>query len=253
MFIKLLVLRRGKLRWLPVALGVILVLRLIQVNVELIRTKLAGSQHIPIKKHDSYNSDISLSIQKFPKRIQQISAIKKLDPKSKFAGFKDSWTSKNSDWEFIVFNDRAADELIERLYIDRRPDIYAVYTQLRQRIIAVDLLRYVILYEYGGLYTDRDTECTRPIKEWRLPKDESSYNLVVGLEADERDPTTFDDEQVKKFGFVYRLQLLQWTILAKPSHPVLARAIDRIVSSVMTKARELNVPISSLQYTSARS
>ena len=177
----------------------------------------------------------------FPKRVSQIAKAQK---SADYKSFYKIWIEKNPDYVYTLFTDDIALNFVLRKF-SHREDIVHVYKSLHQRVIAADLLRYMLMYEYGGVYSDIDTECVRPVHEWNVSE---GSNLVIGLEADELDESTFDDTQVKEFDLVYRLQITQWTLMSKPGHPVMARAIDRIVERVLTTAMARNMPVSALYF-----
>lgn len=88
-----------------------------------------------------------------------------------------------------------------------------------------DLLRYLILYVEGGVYTDTDTYALRPIKEWAPPSIRDKVHLIIGIEFDRRDGGAWPE-------IPHWLQFCQWTIAAAPRHPVFSRMVDHIVKSL---------------------
>ncbi|CCG84569.1 protein of unknown function [Taphrina deformans PYCC 5710] len=190
---------------------------------------------------------ISAILSNFPRAIYQTAA--KIQPDSPKI-FTDSWKRNNPQHYYKLFTDKSALEFVEKLYTVRNPNIVQVFREVRQRIIAADLLRYIVMFELGGIYADVDSECLRAIDTWGVPQN-GSINLVVGLETNELDAETFTDEQVAEFGFVHRLQFLQWVLMAMPGHVVMKTAIDRVVDGVLDKARVQQKPIDSLRFTHA--
>ena len=70
-----------------------------------------------------------------------------------------TWQEQNPDWEYHLWNGEEMDELVEKHF----PDILSMYRSFPYNVQRWDTIRYMILYVYGGLYTDLDTECFRPI------------------------------------------------------------------------------------------
>lgn len=64
----------------------------------------------------------------------------------------ESWQHLHPHWKFILWTDETVPQF-NFPQIDNRNDI-------RQR---ADVLRYLIIYLYGGVYVDVDFECLRPI------------------------------------------------------------------------------------------
>jgi len=67
--------------------------------------------------------------------------------------------------------------------------------------------RYAVVYTYGGVYADVDTDCLRPISSWLRPDCE----LLVGLENDEH--------------------FCQWTFAAAPRSRYLKAVLAAIVET----------------------
>jgi mannosyltransferase OCH1-like enzyme len=69
--------------------------------------------------------------------------------------YKQTWLKHNPGWELKVWTDENLDDDF------RRPE---VYERLRQPAERSDMLIFEVLYKYGGVYTDTDFECLRPIE-----------------------------------------------------------------------------------------
>src|SRR5699024_237919 len=120
-----------------------------------------------------------------------------------------------------------------------RPDIVEFYRNVKLPIIKADLLRYMILYAEGGVYADIDVEALKPFHRF-LPErhNEEEYDLVVGIEVDE---PQFKDHPIlgqKSQSFC------QWTIIAKPRHPVMLRLVENIMKWYKGVAKKQRVAIS---------
>ncbi|KAI6986034.1 glycosyltransferase family 32 protein, partial [Hortaea werneckii] len=123
-----------------------------------------------------------------------------------------------------------------------RLDIVHVYKNLNLKIIKADLLRYMVMYVEGGLYTDIDVEAVRPISKF-IPEryNERDVDMVVGVEIDE---PLFADHPVlgpKCQSFV------QWTFMCKPRLPVMMRLIETIMAWLKQVAEEQGVTIAAIQ------
>lgn len=55
------------------------------------------------------------------------------------------------------------------------------YLSLGDTILRADIFRYLMLYAFGGLWTDFDTTCVVPISKW-IPSgfDQTTIDLVLG-------------------------------------------------------------------------
>ncbi|KAH3670812.1 hypothetical protein WICMUC_004781 [Wickerhamomyces mucosus] len=150
-----------------------------------------------------------------------------------------SWKSQQN-YEYNLLDDKSIESLIIDTYIDF-PEILKTYEKLPLNILRFDLSRYLILYAFGGLYTDIDTFRIRDINYWadvpeflkkyKLSLENSQENeigLLLGIEGD-------IDKVDWKFRISRRVQLCQWTLKAKKGHPVLREVIYRIVDLTLNE------------------
>ncbi|KAK6522187.1 membrane-bound alpha-1,6- mannosyltransferase Initiation-specific [Arthrobotrys megalospora] len=169
-----------------------------------------------------------------------------------------SWILNNPSHEYTFLTDDAALQYVTENFNTTDPYIVQLYDKLPQRILAADLLRYLIAYKSGGLYVDIDTICNKPV-DWWISSSISSQpdirmediNLVVGMELDVLDTNRYPDEWVAQNKFSERIQFLQWSVYAKPGHEVLRRMISSIQETVrkdISNIRWRRKEISSLMY-----
>lgn len=91
---------------------------------------------------------------KIPKVIHQIHLGNKPLSNQELKWQK-TWKAYNPDWEFILWDDERLKsiDIINQDYLDDC-DNYSMKS---------DILRFDILYQFGGLYIDTDFECLKPI------------------------------------------------------------------------------------------
>lgn len=99
---------------------------------------------------------------KVPKIIHQIWEGK-IDPKIPICLqiLARTFYEKNPTWEYHLWNGKEIDDFIHTNF---REYMY-LYKNLPYDVQRWDMIRYMILYYYGGVYVDLDTECFRPIDE----------------------------------------------------------------------------------------
>ncbi|EWC46870.1 hypothetical protein DRE_03882 [Drechslerella stenobrocha 248] len=148
-----------------------------------------------------------------------------------------AWRAFNPSFDHTVLSDADA-ELFVRSEYAHRPDIVKVFVELQQRIISFDLLRYLVIYRHGGVYNDMDTNCRVPIDDWF--RRFSNYGIVAGIEAS---LDTNDDLglQIEAFQLTARIQFVQWTVMARPGHPMINRTIEALVSRIYQDTEENGV------------
>ena len=111
-----------------------------------------------------------------PKRIHHIWLGQK-DLPPYFKIFKETWKKNNPDYEFFFWDD----EECEKLNLFNKE----LFDSINNPGSKSDILRYEILYTYGGIYIDTDFECIRPIPNELLKKSfvacmQFSYSPQIG-------------------------------------------------------------------------
>lgn len=141
--------------------------------------------------------DLDSSCLRIPKIIHQI-WIGNGVPKE-FELFRKSWLYYHPDWEYRLWTQHDLDQLAlcnkELLYNARNPGELS------------DMLRYEILYQFGGVYVDMDFECLKPLDILHY-----MYDFYVGIQP-------LDSEMV---------QLGIGIVGSIPGHPLLKRCIEAI-------------------------
>ena len=142
-----------------------------------------------------------------------------------------SWTELHPGFVHEVVTDGQALILLKHLYASV-PDVIEAYEALPMPVLKADFFRYLILLARGGIYTDIDTTAIKSATDWipdSVPR--SSIGLVVGIEADP------DREDWKKW-YSRRIQICQWTIQAKPGHPVLRDIVATITEDTLKMKKQ---------------
>lgn len=81
-----------------------------------------------------------------------------------------SWIDLNPDWHYKLWTDKD-----NRLLVASRfPQYLDLYDSYPQDIMRADIIRYLILYEFGGVYADTDFEALRPLDD--LLNETSTWN-----------------------------------------------------------------------------
>lgn len=120
------------------------------------------------KNMDKYNFLLNQSTIKIPKIIHFIWIGNKKMPNI-YINYIESWIKNHPEYTFCFWNDDNIPQLINQKYYDLA-DTYAM---------KADILRYELLYFFGGIYIDCDFLCLKNIDE--IIKDLSSFS---GYESD---------------------------------------------------------------------
>jgi mannosyltransferase OCH1-like enzyme len=140
-----------------------------------------------------------------------------------------SWLDMNPRLRHEILTDDSADEYVREHYADY-PDILDLYLSLPVPILKADLLRQLILYADGGIWSDLDVTCHRPIYTWIPEQYKNRTNAVVGLEFD---------------GF----QFSSWTIMTKPKTSHIVAVIKYVIDELKASAAQHSVTTAELNMT----
>jgi alpha 1,6-mannosyltransferase len=141
-----------------------------------------------------------------------------------------SWTELHPSFVHEVITDSVAVHLIQHFYASV-PEVFEAYVALPEPVLKADFFRYLILLARGGIYSDIDTTALKSAVEWvpaEVPR--SSYGLVIGIEADPDRPDWHE-------WYSRRIQFCQWTIQAKPGHPVLVDVVATITEETLRRKK----------------
>jgi len=144
---------------------------------------------------------------KIPKIIHQ--TWKSQDIPTQFSYWIKSWVVLHPDWEYWIWTDADAEQLIAEKY----PDFLDIFRGYTQPIRRADALRYFVLYEFGGLYVDMDMEALTPIDSLT-----HKYSCFIGQEPYEHPILDTNFEKL----------LINALIGCRPGHPFMKMLIDSL-------------------------
>lgn len=75
--------------------------------------------------------------------------------------YQQSWLSINPSYQYTLHTDEDIDQIVRQY----APDFYDSYRNFYTHIERVDFVRYVLLYEFGGIYADLDEVCIKPLDD----------------------------------------------------------------------------------------
>lgn len=116
------------------------------------------------------------------------------------------------------------------------PDLLHAYNTYPYDVLRADLLRYLILWYYGGYYADMDIYPARPIRGCpamnrlfrSMSQEKPTVSLVLGVEIDE---PYASPELLREWEWTRSYQFIQYNIYApRRFSPLLRRAIVRTLA-----------------------
>jgi len=83
-----------------------------------------------------------------------------------------SWTTHNPAYTYMLWSETKLIDLMRSL------NLYEFYNKLTRWISRLDFAKYVVLYKYGGVYADIDTQCVRSLDSL-IEQYNFDYDLIV--------------------------------------------------------------------------
>lgn len=120
-----------------------------------------------------------------------------------------SVVKQNPSWTYYFWSDASARKLIA----ERHPALLKTYDGYNQGIKRGDALRYVILYEFGGVYLDMDYEVIRP-----FDRATTKYSCIIA-------PEVFEHS-----AFLYKKEILimNCIMFSRLKHPFFKHLMDKL-------------------------
>jgi hypothetical protein len=121
----------------------------------------------------------------------------------------DSWKHLNPEYNVEFYNDDRCLKFIQEYY----PQFEFTYSHLKG-VHRFDFIRYLIVYQHGGIYADSDITCTEPIKNWGISNETTFFSGMECVGCND-----------------IGAQLIQWTFGATKGHPILDHIIKNVVAN----------------------
>jgi mannosyltransferase OCH1-like enzyme len=87
------------------------------------------------------------------------------------------WKEKNPEWEYCYMDSRQRDDFVLKEF---GKEWFDIYSNINLGIIKANIWRCMVVYKYGGVYSDLDTLCIEPIESW-IKED---FSLTVAKDDD---------------------------------------------------------------------
>ena len=126
---------------------------------------------------------------------------------------------KQKGYQHTIFTDTEMNAFIKRYY----PELEEAYRELPV-VQKTDLLRLLLIYHYGGIYSDLDTICHVHLDV--LYNEFPEAAIIVGWEAN------VDDETKSTYKLVRNRQICNWTFAAAKGNPILKAVIDQVTRNI---------------------
>lgn len=123
------------------------------------------------------------------------------------------------------------------------------YFALQNPGLKTDLLRYLILWIEGGIYSDLDTWAFKPVDTWVPEHLKGQVGAIVGIEWDQLggDPWSAFDNGPSDM--THEVQFCQWTLAGAAGHPLFKNAALMSVERIAALAAARQESITELEPT----
>lgn len=146
----------------------------------------------------------------------------------------------NPSWSVHICDDDAEDSFMEKFFPNT--SLLSSYRNINTNIAGAskaDIWRYAVLYVFGGVYVDSDSQLTRPLDEVIMPTDD----MIVAFEKNRFDGdwcynphSEFSSKSIitkypfaDKIGFFKGRIITNWCIMTAPRHLFLGSALRNFV------------------------
>jgi alpha 1,6-mannosyltransferase len=147
-----------------------------------------------------------------------------------------SWKQLNPGMIVTLVNDTEAADFVSSFY---GPEVSQLYAAYPLGVMRADLWRYLVVYAQGGVYSDIDTQCLKPLAEWfpPRPRSEGAGDFVSdNSNWTAPGPVQFSnlswDDCSMVIGLENDVHFCQWTFASVPGHPVLRSVLHVALRSL---------------------
>lgn len=141
--------------------------------------------------------------------------------------FWSTW-SDQPDVEYRFYDDAACEAFVAQYF----PQYLEDYLWLRKGAERADLFRYLVVFQWGGIYADIDTKCVTPVREWPM---DAETTLLVGYETSGAWQAATPAWVVNQVGLNWpERQIGQFCFAAAPRHPAMQAVIDLVIHNIRT-------------------
>jgi hypothetical protein len=201
------------------------------------------------KSRNKYHKPSVLSEKPVPERgsipqiLHRIWIGTRVFPHHKDLRWMKSFDEVNSGFCRIVWRDDDILQLIKARYQEYGP----IYTGYRLNIQRADLARYLVLYEYGGIYADLDVSSVRPmIGLADTHKDKRFFCFVEIVLSEERADTIGEAEPIRKLGKEKgfgeipedRERIASYLVMCTPKHPMMLKILEEVKRRSVLKVKK---------------
>lgn len=96
----------------------------------------------------------------------------------KYKKYQESWKMNHKDWKYVLWDEIMGDNLMKNHFTH----YFDLYKNVKYPIMKIDILRYCILYKFGGMYVDMDYNCLNNFDNYLM---ENQYEIYLNEQPNE--------------------------------------------------------------------
>ncbi len=145
-----------------------------------------------------------------------------------------TWTDLNPGYQHKLLTDELIAGYVRDHFHTSNPDIEETFLQAKDFVLQLDLIKYMVLWAEGGVYSDLDVACVQPSSQWVPPQFIDKAGIVLGVQIEQK--AGLDGNAKDSF------QLADWTVMSKPNQPFFWFLYQRLTDNIKHLAAEQIVP-----------
>lgn len=161
-----------------------------------------------------------------------------------------SWIGLNPGYQYKLMGIglESGDNFVIK-HFSHDKSIMDTYFALRNPGLKTDLLRYLILWIEGGIYSDLDTWTFKPVDAWVPEHMKGRVGAIVGIEWDQMDGDPWPAFDNGPSDMTHEVQFCQWTLAGAAGHPLFKMAARMSVERIAALANARQESITDLDPT----
>lgn len=163
-----------------------------------------------------------------------------------------SWIGLNPGYQYKLMGiglESGDDFVIKHFSHYKYKSIMDTYFALRNPGLKTDLLRYLILWIEGGIYSDLDTWAFKPVDAWVPEYMKGQVGAIVGIEWDQLGGDPWPAFDNGPSDMTHEVQFCQWTLAGAAGHPLFKNAAMMSVERIAALAAARQESITDLDPT----
>lgn len=138
------------------------------------------------------------------------------DVPEKYKEYQKTWIVKHPEWKYILWTEEIGDEFMKTYY----NQYYDAYKNVKYPIMKIDILRYCILEQYGGMYVDIDYKCLTGLDDYLSQN--ANYDIHINETPNEL------------YKLLFGKNVSNSLIISKPNHPFWKLVISECFNRIKT-------------------